>query len=169
MHLLWGHTMNVIQKKYPTKRLLLGRHEWCSLPDLHIPAIKAKIDTGAKTSALHAFHIRVVKKNQKRFVRFDIHPLQNDEKILVSCIAPLIDERHITSSSGHIECRYVIMTTLVMGDQEWGVEVTLSNRDPMRYRMLLGREALSSRVLIDPSLTCQQKKITRKTALKLYH
>ena len=156
--------------KTPIKnRLLIGRDEWCQLPDLHIPAIKAKIDTGAKTSALHAFNIRRVKKNQKRFVRFDIHPLQSNDKTLVSCIAPLIDERHIMSSSGHIEHRYVIMTTLLIADLAWKIEVTLSNRDPLRYRLLLGREALNSRVLIDPSLTCFQKKIRHKKALKLYH
>ena len=150
-------------------RLLIGRDEWCQLPDLHIPAIKAKIDTGAKTSALHAFNIRRVKKNQKKYVRFDIHPLQSDDKTLVSCIAPLIDERHIMSSSGHIEHRYVIRTTLVICEQQWEMEVTLSNRDPLRYRLLLGREALNSRVLIDPSLSCHQKKIKYKKALKLYH
>jgi len=151
------------------KRLLIGRHEWCQLPELHIPAIKAKIDTGAKTSALHAFHIRSVKKNHKEYVQFDIHPLQNNEHILISCTAPLIDERHITNSSGHKEHRFVILTPIIIGNQQWEVEVTLSNRDPMRYRMLLGREALNSRVLIDPSLSCHQKKITYKTALKLYH
>ena len=150
-------------------RLLIGRDEWCELPDLHIPAIKAKIDTGAKPSALHAFNIRRVKKNQKRFVRFDMHPLQGDEKIQISCIAPLIDERHIMSSNGHIEHRYVISTTVIMGDEQWEMEVTLSNRDPLRYRLLLGREALNSRVLIDPSLSCHQKKIKNKKALKLYH
>lgn len=150
-------------------RLLIGRDEWCQLPDLHIPAIKAKIDTGAKTSALHAFNIRRVKKNQKKYVRFDIHPLQSDDKTLVSCIAPLIDERHIMSSSGHIEHRYVIITKLIIADITWDIEVTLSNRDPLRYRLLLGREALNSRVIIDPSLTCHQKKIKHKKALKLYH
>ncbi len=150
-------------------RLLIGRDEWCELPDLHIPAIKAKIDTGAKTSALHAFNIRPVKKNHKHFVRFDMHPLQGNDNTIVSCIAPLIDERHIMSSSGHIEHRYVISTAVVIGDQQWEMQVTLSNRDPLRYRMLLGREALNSRVLIDPSLSCHQKKIKYKKAMKLYH
>ncbi|MCX7120845.1 MAG: RimK/LysX family protein [Gammaproteobacteria bacterium] len=150
-------------------RLLIGRNEWCQLPELHIPAIKAKIDTGAKTSALHAFNIRRVRKNNKKFVRFDMHPLQGDDKTIISCIAPLIDERHIMSSNGHIEHRYVILTTLVIVDEEWSIEVTLSNRDPLRYRLLLGREALNNRVLIDPSLSCHQKKIRRKKAFRLYH
>lgn len=160
--------MNTTQKIHAGK-LLIGRNEWCQLPDLHIPAIKAKIDTGAKTSSLHAFNICALIKNHKRLVRFDLHPLQRNEKLLVSCIAPLIDERHIISSSGHAEHRYVILTTIILGNQSWKIEVTLSNRDPMRYRLLLGREALNSRVFIDPSLSCHQKKITQKTALKLYH
>lgn len=156
------------RKKQIQNKLLIGRDEWCQLPDLHIPAIKAKIDTGAKTSALHALNIHPIKKNRKHFVRFDIHPLQGNENILISCIAPLIDERHIMSSSGHKEHRYVILTTVIINDQQWEMEVTLSNRDPLRYRMLLGREALNSRVLIDPSLSCNQKKIHYKTAAKLY-
>lgn len=144
------------KKKIP--KLLIGRDEWCQLPDLRISAIKAKIDTGAKTSALHAFNIKRIKKNQKRYVKFDIHPLQGDNHTLVTCRAPIVDERHIMSSSGHIEHRYVIQTTVAIGNQQWPIEVTLSNRDPLRYRMLLGREALNNRVLIDPTLTCHQKK-----------
>lgn len=150
------------------KRLLIGRHEWCQLPDLNVPAIKAKIDTGAKTSALHAFNIKLVKRGHKRFVHFDIHPLQGYEKILISCVAPIIDEREITSSNGHKEHRYVIRTAIAISDQVWEMEVTLSNRDPLRYRLLLGREALNYRVLIDPSLSCHQKRITSKKAVKLY-
>lgn len=149
-------------------KLLIGRSEWCQLPDLNIPAIKAKIDTGAKTSALHAFNIHCITKNHKRFVCFDIHPLQHDDTTIVSCIAPLVDERHIMSSSGHIEHRYVIKTALMITNQQWEIEVTLSNRDPLRYRLLLGREALNSRVLIDPNLSCHQKKMSHKKALKLY-
>jgi ribosomal protein S6--L-glutamate ligase len=150
------------------KRLLIGRHEWCELPDLHIPAIKAKIDTGAKTSSLHAFNIKLVKRHHRRYVHFSIHPLQGNEKILISCVAPIIDEREITSSNGHKEHRYVIRTTLAINNQAWEIEVTLSNRDPLRYRLLLGREALNGRVLIDPSLSCHQKRITSKKALKIY-
>lgn len=149
-------------------KLLVGRDEWCALPDLGIPAIKAKIDTGAKTSALHAFNIRCIKKNKVSLVQFDVHPLQSDDKILISCVAPLIDERHIMSSSGHIEHRYVIQTPIIIGSEQWMIEVTLSNRDPLRYRLLLGREALNNRVLIDPSLSCHQKKIRRLKALALY-
>lgn len=142
-----------------TQKLLIGRNVWCQLPDLHLPVIKGKIDTGAKTSALHAINIRVIRRNGKKFVKFDVHPLQRNKKILISCKAPLIDTRHIMSSNGHIEHRYVIETTLVIANQEWKIEMTLSNRDPLRYRLLLGREALIHRVLIDPSLSCHQKKV----------
>lgn len=147
-------------------KLLIGRDEWCTLPDLRVRAIKAKIDTGAKTSALHAFNIRRVKINNKRYVKFDIHPLQSDNKTIISCVAPIIDQRHIMSSSGHIEHRYVIQTMLSISNTEWSIQVTLSNRDPLRYRLLLGREALNNRVLIDPSLTCYQKKLRHKNLVK---
>lgn len=156
------HTMLINEK------LLLGRDAWCQLPDINLPMIKAKIDTGAKTSALHALNIAIIKKNRKRFVTFDVHPLQRNDKILISCIAPLIDQRHIMSSSGHIEHRYVIQTKLTMGNQSWHIEVTLSNRDPLRYRLLLGREALSNRVLIDPSLSCHQQKVSYRKVVRLY-
>lgn len=167
-------TIKKMEARYPAypaltqKRLLIGRDEWCQLPNLHIPAIKAKIDTGAKTSSLHAFNIKLIHRHYQAYVHFDIHPLQNNDRILIACVAPVIDEREIMSSNGHKEHRYVIRTTLVISDQTWNIEVTLSNRDPLRYRLLLGREALNKRVLIDPSLSRHQKKITSKKARKLY-
>lgn len=130
-------------------KLLLGRDAWCRLPDLNIDKIKAKIDTGAKTSSLHAFNIRLIKND---IVRFDIHPLQRDDSIVTSCEAKVIDERHIMSSNGHIENRYIIETTLIIANQSWKIEISLSNRDPLRYRFLLGREALKNRIVVDPSL-----------------
>ena len=149
-------------------KLLLGRDVWCQLPDLNLPMIKAKIDTGAKTSSLHAFNIERIKRNNKDFVTFDIHPLQRDDQLIIACNAPLIDERHIMSSNGHIESRYVIETTLVIAHESWTIEVTLSNRDPLRYRFLLGREALKNRIVIDPSLHCHQKNMQKKKIEKLY-
>ena len=168
--------MNITEQKtklpsypvLPQKRLLIGRNEWCQLPNLHIPAIKARIDTGAKTSSLHAFNIKLVHRHHQAYVHFDIHPLQNDDRTLIACVAPVIDEREVMSSNGHKEHRYVIRTTLIISDQAWNIEVTLSNRDPLRYRLLLGREALNKRVVIDPSLSCYQKKITFKKARRLY-
>lgn len=160
--------MSIFKKRTLYHKLLIGRSEWCALPNLHIPAIKAKIDTGAKTSAIHAFNIERYTKHGKPYARFDIHPIQSNEKVIVTAKAPIIDERFIMSSNGHMEHRYVISTALIMGDQRWKIELTLSNRDPLRYRMLLGREALNGRVLIDPNITCHQGKLSKSSVFLKY-
>lgn len=139
-------------------KLLIGRSEWCALPMLNVPLIKAKIDTGAKTSALHAFNIVYCNINGQPCVQYDIHPVQGNDKIIVSCQSLVIDERVIMSSNGHKEKRYVISTSLSLGEKEWPIELTLSNRDPLRFRLLLGREALNRRVIIDPALNYHQVK-----------
>ncbi len=151
-----------------SSKLLIGRCEWCTLPQLGVPAIKAKIDTGARTSSIHAFNIEPFFINEKKYVRFDIHPLQQTDNILIKCQAPIADQRYITSSNGHREHRLVIVTTIVLGSISWDIEVTLSNRDPLRYRMLLGREALNHRVLIDPGICYKQRKISRKNLQLIY-
>src|SRR4051812_40511013 len=97
--------------------LLIGWREWCKLPQLNIPTIKAKIDTGARTSALHAFNIRIYYKKAKPYVRFSVYPLQGNKQIIVNCESPLVDERAITSSTGHREHRYIIRTPLILGEQ----------------------------------------------------
>jgi len=158
----------VTYEKKIGNKLLIGRDEWCQLPALHIPVIKAKIDTGAKTSAIHAFNIETFHKNHHKYVRFDIHPIQTNDEILVTCEAPIIDTRYIMSSNGHREKRFVIMTQLKLNNEKWPIEFTLSNRDPLRYRMLLGREALGHRVLIDPSLSCHQCRLTTNDVFKIY-
>lgn len=135
-------------------RLLIGRAEWCELPELKIPGIKAKVDTGAKTSAVHALNIKYYRKQTQRYVSFDVHPIQSNTDVLVHCRAPLVEKRYVMSSNGQKEHRPVIQTTLVLGDQQWLIELTLSNREPLRYRLLLGREALAHRVVIDPALNC---------------
>lgn len=149
-------------------KLLIGRHEWCQLPLLNIPAIKAKIDTGAKTSAIHAFDIEPFFQKHVKYVRFRVLPIQSNHTFFIPCKAPVMDERFIMSSNGHKEHRYVIQTSLKMGDRCWEMELTLSNRDPLRFRLLLGREALNNRVLIDPQLTCHQGKITKEQIATLY-
>lgn len=145
---------------YVKNKLIVGWNEWCSLPDLGIAQIKAKIDTGAKTSALHAFDIHEDRTGNN--VNFSIHPLQANRKITVKCHAPIVDVRHIMSSNGHNELRYVIMTTLVMGELSWEIEMTLSNRDPLKYRMLLGRKALVKHVIVDPSRSLCLGKIHKR-------
>lgn len=134
----------------PQNKIILGSEEWCSFPDLGIPAIKARVDSGAKTSALHAINIVPFTKNDTNWVKFDINPIQNNLKTVKHCEALLIDKRIVKSSSGYREQRFVIQTTITIGDTNWTIEMTLTNRDSMGFRMLLGREAMSGRILVDP-------------------
>lgn len=131
-------------------KTILGSEEWCSFPELGIPIIKARVDSGAKTSALHAINIAPFIKEGQNWVKFDINPIQNNVKTVIHCEAPLIDKRVVKSSSGYREQRYVIQTSLDIGKSKWLIEMTLTNRDSMGFRMLLGREAMSGRVLVDP-------------------
>jgi ribosomal protein S6--L-glutamate ligase len=131
-------------------KIILGCEEWCSFPELGIPTIKARVDSGAKTSALHAINIAPFVKDEQNWVRFDINPIQNNVKTIIHCEARLVDKRVVKSSSGYREHRYVIQTSLDIGNSKWLIEMTLTNRDSMGFRMLLGREAMSGRVLVDP-------------------
>ena len=131
-------------------KVILGSEEWFSFPDLGIPTIRARVDSGAKTSALHAINIAPFVKDGSNWVKFDINPIQNNLKTIIHCEAPLIDKRVVKSSSGFREQRYVIQTTLDIGNENWPIEMTLTNRDSMGFRMLLGREAMSGRALVDP-------------------
>lgn len=132
------------------QKIIIGKEEWCAIPDLGLPAIKARVDTGAKTSALHAFNIVPFDENGRQYVKFDIHPIQNNRKIVQSCRGLVVDRRSVKSSSGEKEQRLVIKTPITMGNETWDIEITLTNRDSMGYRMLIGREAMKERVLIDP-------------------
>lgn len=132
------------------KKVIVGSEEWCSFPALGIPTIKARVDSGAKTSALHAINIAPFIRNGENWVKFDINPIQNNLKTVIHCEAPLIDKRIVKSSSGFREQRYVISADLGIGGESWPIEITLTNRDSMGFRMLLGREAMSGRVLVDP-------------------
>lgn len=131
-------------------KVIVGSEEWCSFPQLGIHAIKARVDSGAKTSALHAVNIIPFEKNDENWVKFDINPIQKNTKTIIHCEAPLVDKRVVKSSSGFREQRYVIRTEVQVGDTRWEAEVTLTNRDSMGFRMLLGREAMSGRLLVDP-------------------
>ncbi|SFI81318.1 30S ribosomal protein S6--L-glutamate ligase [Myroides guanonis] len=132
------------------EKVIVGSEEWCSFPSLGIPTMKARVDSGAKTSALHAVNIVPFEKDGEKWLKFDVNPLQNNGKTIKHCEAKMVDKRIVKSSSGSRESRYVIQTVLDLGGNQWEVEVTLTNRDSMGYRMLLGREAMSGRVLVDP-------------------
>jgi len=132
------------------EKVIVGSEEWCSFPDLGIPTIKARVDSGAKTSALHAINIAPFIKDGENWVKFDINPIQNNVKTIIHCESKLIDKRIVKSSSGFREQRYVIGSELEIGGKNWPIEITLTNRDSMGFRMLLGREAMSGRVLVDP-------------------
>jgi len=129
---------------------LLGWREWLSLPDLGVPWIKAKVDTGARTSALHAFSLVTFRERGVLMVRFRLHPLQSRSDIVSECVAPVSDRRWVSDSGGHREKRLVIESRVLLGRHEWPVEMTLTGRDTMRFRMLLGRHAIRSRFVVDP-------------------
>ncbi|MCL9809434.1 30S ribosomal protein S6--L-glutamate ligase [Flavobacterium luminosum] len=131
-------------------KVIIGSEEWCSFPDLGIPYVKARIDSGAKTSAIHASNIVPFTKNNENWVKFDVHPLQNNTKLTKHCEAKLVDKRIVKSSSGYREQRFVIQTEVNIGKSNWKIELTLANRDSMGFRMLLGREAMIGKLVVDP-------------------
>lgn len=132
--------------------LEIGWREWALLPELSGEAarIKAKIDTGAKTSAIHAFRIREVKRAGRACAEFYLHPEQKRKKPEIFCSAPIKDRRLIRSSNGDVQERLVIEAILSMGGRAWRIDLSLANRDEMGFRLLIGRDALRKKVLIHP-------------------
>lgn len=137
-------------KRTAARRLrLIGWREWLSLPELDVESIKAKIDSGARTSSIHAFNIRPFSDAGEPHVAFSLHPLQRRRTPAVACVARVWDQRRIRSSNGQQEMRYVIRTTVRLGEISWPIELSLTDRDEMGFRMLLGRQAIRRRFLID--------------------
>ncbi|MBE9221630.1 ATP-dependent zinc protease [Cyanobacterium stanieri LEGE 03274] len=128
---------------------LIGWREYLALPTLGVTKIKAKIDTGAKTSALHAFNVKIVEKDNQNIVEFEIHPIQKDNQTSIFTTAPLLEYRTVKNSGGIAETRPVIETKIILGNISWAIALTLTNRDSMGFRMLLGRDAVKNRFLVD--------------------
>ena len=149
-------------------KIIAGCEEWCAFPGLGIPAIKARIDSGAKTSSIHAFNIQTFRRDGISWVSFEVHPLQHNRKTVIRCERPILDKRGVKSSSGIAETRYVIGTTIKIGNESWDIELTLANRDSMGYRMLLGREAMSGRMLVDPSISFALHEVSTDTIDRYY-
>ncbi len=150
--------------KKKVKRILkpatvVGWREWLRLPGLCETRIKVKVDTGARSSCLHAFNVEVVEENGLQMVYFDIHPIQNSTDKTVRVSSPLIEYRTIRSSSGHEELRPVIRTQARFGETSWPIEITLTKRDQMGFRMLLGRRALAHRFIVDPAKSFVQSRL----------
>lgn len=135
---------------------VLGWREWVNLPDLELGRIKAKVDTGARTSCLHAFELDPFERAGQPWIRFKVHPVQKDDSLVVQCEAPVFDQRPVTDSGGHTEQRYVICTRVQIGNWDQAVEITLTGRDDMRFRMLIGRTTMKAGgFVVDPALSYQ--------------
>lgn len=143
--------------------IAIGWREWASLPELRVKRIKAKIDTGAKTSALHAFDIRAVERGGALFVEFAVHPIQKRKRPEVRCAAPVVARRRIRSSNGQTEERYVVRTKLKLGVKIIVIELSLANRDAMGFRLLLGRDALKKSFVVEPGRSFRLGRYQRKT------
>lgn len=137
-------------------KIIIGKEEWCSLPLLKIEAIKVRVDTGAKTSAIHAINIVPFKKKTVRWVRFEVHPIEDDEITTIQCESRVIGKRRVKSTNGESDVRYIITSTLSISSHSWDIELSLANRDDMGYRMLLGRQAMAGKVLVDPQVSFLQ-------------
>lgn len=139
--------------------MVVGWREWVALPEFGAIEIKAKLDTGARTSALHAFDVIELTIDGADWLQFSVHPFQRDDEHATLCLARLVDRRWVTNSGGFRERRYVIETTLRVGQRDWPIELTLANRDQMGFRLLIGRTAMHHRLIVDPSRSyCASKR-----------
>ncbi|HEX6300163.1 MAG TPA: RimK/LysX family protein [Acidimicrobiia bacterium] len=133
-----------------SRRKTIGWREWVAMPDLGIVEVKAKVDTGADNSSLHAFDIERFSEDGVEMVRFEIHPRQRKRKPSIDCVTPVVGERKVKNPGGRSELRPVIRTKLVLAGEELDALVNLTTRDEMTFRMLLGRRTVRNRFLVDP-------------------
>ncbi|MCX2764102.1 30S ribosomal protein S6--L-glutamate ligase [Aquimarina muelleri] len=147
---------------------VIGSEEWCIFEEFGIPAIKARVDSGAKTSSIQANNIKIIHRGTEEWVRFEVNPVQDNRSIFITCETRLYDKRLVKSSSGISEQRYVIKSPVTIGDQTFEIELTLANRDAMEFRMLLGREALMNRYIVNPSTTYVETSFTQEEVSKRY-
>lgn len=154
--------------KAPKRRLrtrkdkpTIGWREWVALPALGIDRIKGKVDTGARTAALHAWHVRRFERDGEPWVQFEVHPVQRDSRIRISCEARLAGEKAVRNSGGQLENRYVIVTDVTLGKYTWPIELTLTNRDQMGFRLLLGRASIRGRFVVDPSTSYRGRRLEK--------
>ncbi|OUU22007.1 MAG: 30S ribosomal protein S6--L-glutamate ligase [Flavobacteriaceae bacterium TMED48] len=150
------------------EKALIGSQEWCSFENLNIPSIKARIDSGAKTSSIQSTNIKKFKKGKESWVSFDVNPIQDNLSIVVHCESKIVDVRIVKSSSGITDKRFVILETVQIGNNSFEIELTLANRDGMDFRMLLGREAMKDRFIVDPSKHHLTSQITDEELEKKY-
>lgn len=155
------------RSRHPARSLLdeeaiVGWREWVALPELGVAAIKAKVDTGARSSALHVFDLTSFRRHGEEWLRFEIHPAQRDASVSIRAEAQLLEYRRVRSSSGESSVRPVIITTIDWNDNDWPVEMTLASRDQMGFRLLLGRQAVRGRFLVDAGNSFYGPKPPRK-------
>lgn len=148
--------------------LRVGWREWLSLPGLGIPAIKAKVDTGARTSCLHVSGMETFMQEDAEWVRFVVQPLRKHPEVVFNCVAPVLDRRNVTDSGGHTQSRIFIETEVLLGGRRWQIELNLTRRDNMLFPMLLGRTALHGYAVVEPGESfCQGKLLARSYSKKL--
>ncbi len=147
---------------------IIGSEEWCIFKELGVPAIKARVDSGAKTSSIQATNLKIFNKGAQEWVKFEVNPLQENRSIAINCEARLIDRRMVKSSSGISEERLVVRTPVTIGDNTFDIELTLANRDTMEFRMLLGREALTDRYIVNPAINYQIKDFSEEEISEKY-
>jgi hypothetical protein len=143
-------------------RRTAGWREWVGLDGLGVNRIKAKLDTGARTSAIHAFDVESFSRDGERWVRFSIHPLQKNDNVAIACEERVADIRTVSNPGSRRERRYIIRTELSVGGESWPIDLSLTNRDEMGFRMLIGRTAMSGKLLVDPDHSYRVGKARRK-------